>query len=107
MSCEYQSLYRGNDGYVVRCKHCGSYQLAFAGIMLLLEEYDFQAFSRIVTCRCSECSHHQQETNLKNVVIETPAEGIWFLLTQAEAQRLQLMLSTAGGRAEKSINLFG
>jgi hypothetical protein len=95
MSCEYQALYRGPDGYVVRCKHCGSYQLAFAGLMLLLQEYDFQAFSRMVTGRCSERCNLQQESNLKNVVIETPAEGIWFLLTHAEAQRLQLMLLTA------------
>ena len=107
MSCEYQSLYRGNDGYVVRCKHCGSYQLAFAGIMLLLEDEDFQAFRHLVTCRCGECCNIKQATNLKNVVIETPAGGIWFLLTQTEAQRLQLMLSTAGGRAEKLTNLFG
>lgn len=101
MSCEYQALYRGSDGYVVRCKHCGNYQLAFAGIMLLLHEYDFNAFCRLVNCRCGQHCNLQQENNVKTVVIETPAEGIWFLLTQPEVQRLQLMLLTAGGRASK------
>jgi hypothetical protein len=39
--CNFQSLYMNDDGYVVRCKECGPYQLGFSSALLTLLKKNF------------------------------------------------------------------
>lgn len=95
MSCEFQSLYFGDDGYVVRCKNCGHYQLAFLCIMITLKAENFSAFCRMIIQRSKEtnqaCAEHS-----KCVLIETPASNVSFILTKGEADRFAEILEQAG-----------
>ena len=107
MMCEFQSLYFNDDGYVVRCKQCGVYQVAFISIMLTLTESDFEAFCKMVKHKCNEedCSFIE---HTKNVVIPTPCYGIYILLTRVEAQKFNGILEDADNEAKalSMINLF-
>jgi hypothetical protein len=92
--CEFQSLYFGDDGYVVRCKQCGHHQMAFASSMLNLTGEDFKkAFSQV--------RHKNEEEDVyntpsvKSIVLHTPSKGIYLLLTKAEAKRLYEILEEA------------
>ncbi len=71
--CEFQSLYFGDDGYVVRCKQCGNYQAGFISTMLTLTENDFYALCKIVRLKNTE------PVNLpgycKSIILPTPAQG--------------------------------
>ena len=40
--CGFQYRYNGEDGYAVRCKKCGNYQIAFASFMLTLSPSEFR-----------------------------------------------------------------
>jgi hypothetical protein len=107
MTCEFQSLYFDNDGYIVRCKHCGHYQVAFLCICITLNESDFQAFCRIVKSKFEE-SRSSFAEHSKCIVIQTPAEGISFLLTKAEAKTFIQILEEADNesKALSLISLF-
>lgn len=104
MTCEFQSLYFGDEGYVVRCKQCGHYQVAFMSIILTLTENDFIAFCSIVKSKSVEMDEVMPE-HCKCVVIRTPAEGICFLLTRNEASRFSVMLEEADTEA-KTLSLI-
>lgn len=107
MSCELQSLYFGNDGYVVRCKQCGNYQITFMCIMITLNECDFRAFCRIVKQKSEEADYAFAEHS-KCISIQTPAEGVNFLLTKAEVNRFTEILEEADSeeKAQSLISLF-
>ena len=107
MSCEFQSLYFGDDGYVVRCKQCGHYQLAYMCICITLNETDYRAFCKIVNRKYEEAAYHFAEHS-KCITIQTPAEGICFLLTRAEAKRFTEILEEADteAKAQSLISLF-
>jgi hypothetical protein len=97
--CEYLSLYFGNDGYVVRCKQCGLYQLAFMCIVITLTHEDFLAFCRIVK-RKYEVADYTYSEHSKCIFIRTPAEGISFLLTKSEIKRFAEILEEADNEAK-------
>lgn len=107
MTCEFQSLVYSDDGYVVMCAQCRYYQVAYKCICLTVTEPDFQAFCRIVKSKYEE-AHPSFAENSKCVVIETPAEGISFLLTKVEAKRFIALLEEADNeaRALSFIDLF-
>lgn len=104
MDCEFQTLYFSDDGYVIRCKCCRLYQVAFMCICVTLNETDYQAFSHIVQCRYNECEYALSERS-KCIVIQTPAEGICFLLTKAEAKKLIDIVDAADNEA-KALSLI-
>ncbi|HRO48439.1 DUF6686 family protein [Agriterribacter sp.] len=92
--CGFQYLYNGEDGYVVRCKQCGHYQLAFASVMLTLTENEFRLFGELVKYKCEGADDALTEYS-KSVVLRTPAEGVFILLTKNEAVRLCEILEEA------------
>ena len=105
--CEYLSLYFGDIGYVVRCKQCGLYQLAFMCIVITLTKQDFFAFCGIVKRKYEEANYAHSE-NSKCIIIQTPAEGISFLLTKNEVKRFTEILEEADNeeKAQCLIGLF-
>ncbi len=105
--CEFQSLYYGSDGYVVKCNICGHYQLGFASIMLTLQRNDFISLSEIVAHKMTEDNYCENE-NSKSVVLATPYYGIKILLTRQELKQLNSMLEEADveEKTQSLINLF-
>ena len=97
--CEYWSLYYGDDGYIVRCKRCGLYQIAFLCIVVTLTDEDFLAFCRIVKRECEIVDYSYSE-NSKSIFIQTPAKGISFLLTKCEIKRLAKILEEGDTEAK-------
>jgi hypothetical protein len=97
--CEFQSLYFNNDGYVVRCKQCGHYQIAFGSTMLTLVKKDFEAICKMVKYKSSEKDSSFSEHS-KCVVIPTPSYGLHMLLTKNEANRFNEILEEADNEAK-------
>ena len=102
--CHFDSLYYGDDGYVVRCKQCGHYQVAFISTMLTLTENNFQALCKIVQHKCIEADYCFAE-NSKSVIIQTASEGMYLLLTSGEVKRFNYILEEADNE-EKALSLI-
>lgn len=92
--CEYQSLYFNDDGYVIRCKQCGHYQLAFSSTLLVLTDDAFHDFCKLVKFKCAEmdCSASGYS---KSLVLPTPSPGVCMLLTRTEVSRFGEILEVA------------
>ena len=105
--CEFQSLYYEDDGYVVHCKDCGYYQVAFGNTMLSLSPDDYIALTKVVKRKHYNVDFSASE-NTRNVVIPTPSQGMYLLLTKNEATRLHEILEEADTeeKAQTLINLF-
>jgi hypothetical protein len=105
--CNFQSLYFNDDGYVVRCKECGHYQVAFSSTMLTLTSKGFAALCKLVKNKCSEADYSFAE-HTKSVVIPSPAQGLCMLLTRKEAERFCEILEEADTEAttQSLLNLF-
>lgn len=94
MDCEFQSLYFGDDGYIIRCKNCGYYQVAFLSTLLNLAASEFNALHNIVRYKCKHF-HYLDINDTKNVLIQTPSAETFFFLTITETRRFMNMLEEA------------
>jgi hypothetical protein len=105
--CEFQSLYYEDDGYVVKCKDCGHYQVAFGTMMLSLSEDDYEILCKIVAKKRNEADFAASE-NTRNVVIPTPSQGLYLLLTREEAHCFYDILEAADSeeKARQMMALF-
>lgn len=92
--CEFQSLYYDDDGYVVQCKDCGYYQVAFGTMLLSLSSHDYQILCSVVKSKQGEIDFAASD-NTRNVVISTPSQGQYMLLTRPESNRLHEILEAA------------
>lgn len=105
--CEFQSLYYNDDGYVVRCNQCSHYQVAYSSIMLTLTDYEFGSFYKLIEAKKNDADYCFSPQS-KCVVLQTPAQGVCILLTQAETQRFFEILEEADNemKALTLINMF-
>lgn len=101
--CEFKSLHYGDDGYVVRCKQCGHFQTGYMSTMLTLTEDDFGILCKMVKYKNSEAESFPG--NCKNIILPTPAEGIFMLLTKQEVSRFNEILEEADNEV-KALNLI-
>lgn len=104
MNCQFKTLYTGEDGYVVRCKECGHYQLAYLCVMVTLDEKEFRSFRRMVQ------QHYEDSLCITNdfckcIVIPTPAANTCFLFTKREITRFVQLLDEADNE-EKALALM-
>lgn len=102
--CEFQSLYFGDDGYVVRCGKCGHYQVAFASTMLNMTEEDFVKLCQLVKTKMEEPDHYNNPS-AKCIVVPTASKGMYMLLTRKEAERLNEILEEADSE-EKALAMM-
>lgn len=107
MACDFQSLYYGEEGYVVRCKQCGHYQIAFVSTMLTLTEPDFDIFCRQVGYKAAQ-SYSNMNQDSKIIMIATPSQDVHLILTPAELSRLHKTLEEADTeiKAQELLCLF-
>jgi ribosomal protein S27E len=105
--CEFEQLYFDNDGYVVRCKDCGHYQVAYASMALTFSVNDFKVFCSKVKRKSLEMDCSLAEHS-KSIVITTPCKNITMLLTRKEAMRFAAILDEAENEAMalSLINMF-
>ncbi len=94
MNCHFQKLYSGEDGYVVRCRECGHYQIAYLCVMLTLDEKEFRSFHRMVQ------QHYEVSACITNdlckcIVVQTPATNTCFLFSKREIKRFAELLDEA------------
>ncbi|MGE9311896.1 DUF6686 family protein [Niabella sp. CJ426] len=94
MACDFQSLYYGEEGYVVRCKQCGHYQVAFISTMLTLNEADFYIFCKQVKYKVLQ-SYSNVNQDSKIIIIATPSQDVSLILTPGELTRLHKTLEEA------------
>ena len=107
MSCHFQTLYCGEDGYIVRCKECGHYQLAYLCVMITLEEKEFRSFRRMIQQHYEDSLHLSNEY-CKCVVVQTAAAGTNFLFSGREIKRFNELLDEADTeqQAQSMLALF-
>ena len=105
--CQFESLYYGDDGFVIRCKQCGHYRVAFISTMLNLTENNFQALRKVVQHKCIEADYSYAENN-KSIIIETALDGVYIMLTSSEVKRFNYILEEADNevKALSLISLF-
>lgn len=105
--CEFQSLYFGDDGYVVRCEKCNYYQVAYGSTMLNLTPGDFDILIKVVQRKCA-VEEYPVPPHSKSVVIPTPSAGFSMLFTKDEAMRFYEILEEADNevKAQSLISLF-
>ena len=101
---EFQSLYYGDDGYVVRCNQCDHYQFAFLSTMLTVDTAGFNMLCRMVKQKCLEETNALADHS-KCIIVPTPAEGIYMLLTKTGASRFSEILEEADNE-EKALSLI-
>jgi hypothetical protein len=107
MNCKFQTLYCGEDGYVVRCKECSNYQVAYLCVMVTLATSEFQAFCRMVQQHYLD-SLTLQSDDCKCVVLETPASGTCFIFSRREIKRFAELLEEADNeeKTQELLELF-
>lgn len=89
--CNYQTLYHGAAGYVIRCPHCKGLQLAFGTTVVNLDITAFECFKKMVT-RLADDHYHATE-NEKMICLPLPADHVMMLVTPAEITALADMTS--------------
>ncbi len=102
--CNFQTFYSGNDGYVVRCKDCGMYQIAYSGVLLILSSKNFEILRSTVKNKCTE-ENNLMYPNTKTIVIPTPSKDVKMLLTPKETAVFSTILEEADTE-EKTISLL-
>ncbi|GAB3414210.1 DUF6686 family protein [Niabella aquatica] len=107
MSCDFQSLYCGEDGYVVRCRQCGHYQVAFISTMLTFSEADFYVFCKQAKDKALQSYDHVNPDS-KIIMIATPSQDVYLILTPSELLRLYRALEEADSeiKAQELLCLF-
>ena len=94
MSCDFRSLYCGDNGYVVRCMQCNHYQIAFLSTMLTLKEQEFKGFCQQVRYKAEECLGNANPRS-KIIMIGTPSQSVHLILTTTELKQLHQILEEA------------
>ncbi|PSL49963.1 hypothetical protein CLV51_1011305 [Chitinophaga niastensis] len=89
--CNYQTLYHGAAGYVIRCPHCKGVQLAFGTSVVNLAHAEFECFKKMVTRLADD--HYNSTENEKLICLPLPADHVMMLLTPKELTTLARMTS--------------
>lgn len=106
--CSYLKLYHNDKtGYVVRCRECSHFQVAYGNIMLTVSMEGFREFHRLLKEVMCEQDRTQNEA-VRNIALSTPCEGIKLLLSIRELTEFNEMLEDADTELQSLniINLF-
>ncbi|RAJ06572.1 hypothetical protein LX64_01699 [Chitinophaga skermanii] len=91
MMCEFNHWYYEDDGYVVQCIHCGTFQIGFESTLLTLSHSEYAAFKRMVDANVLNlkpaCEAHR-----KSIVLPTPSYHVHLMLSENELLSLHNML---------------
>lgn len=104
---QFECLSFNDDGYVIRCRECKYYHIAFCSTLLMISEEEFTVFCESVKQKCDE-EDYQISEHAKSIIIKTPYECIHMLLSKNEAKRFSHILEEADNeiRAQSIMSLF-
>jgi hypothetical protein len=91
--CEYNTLHHCEHGYVIQCKNCGSYQVAFGNMMLKLMPEEYQAFKDYLQKQYKKGLTDEPQT--KNIQIPTDSHRVAMIFSRQEAEKLLDLLLQA------------
>jgi hypothetical protein len=89
--CNYQTLYHGNAGYVIRCQQCKGIQLAFGTTVISFNLEEFECFKKMVTQLADD--HIYSSEHEKSICVPLPVDHVMMLLTPVEIVTLAEMTS--------------
>ena len=92
--CDFNNLSSNENGFVLRCRQCGYYQIGFAGLMLSLNTGDYDKFCRLIE-HLSEKDIPEAQWSARHIVIPTPYYGVNLLLCKNEIDDLQQLVFRA------------
>ena len=92
--CDFKQLSSGSEGFVLRCIHCGIFQIAFGGTMMSLHLEAFHQFKKLAD-HLSQRSLYADSRHSRCLVIPTPYYGVNLLLQKDELDKLKTLLSAA------------
>lgn len=81
--CNFQQLYFNEDGYIIRCKSCNHYQVAFLSSLLNFTEPDFNNFKTSLIQKSEEFSDHYDDS-IKSILLKTATRQSYVLLSLKE-----------------------
>jgi hypothetical protein len=93
--CSYQQLYYNNEtGYIIRCLHCKSIQVAYGNIVLTFEDSTLKDFQRLL--ETISYDYDLMENHLiRRIQIPVQYNSISMLLSRMELSELITMLDKA------------
>ena len=95
--CTYQELYRGEEGYVIRCNGCNRYQALYGNVVLSMTEEEFQKFTQVVAVYQADCVIASAS---EEVPVPTARQGVHLLLNRQKITQLHAMLQGADAEAQ-------
>lgn len=92
--CDFNNLSSNENGFILRCRQCGYYQVGFAGMMLSLNGDDYEKFCRLIE-HLSGKEIPEDKWHSRHIVVPTPYYGVNLLLCKTEIGELQMLLCAA------------
>ena len=92
--CDFNNLSSNENGFILRCRQCGYYQVGYAGVMLSLNKEDYQKFCLLIE-HLSSKEVPEDKWLSRHIVIPTPYYGVNLLLCKNEIDDLQRLASGA------------
>jgi hypothetical protein len=92
--CDFNNLHTSENGFILRCRSCGYYQIGFAGMMLSINQEDYQKFALLIE-HLSEKQTPVEKWDCRHIIIPTPYYGVNMLLSKNEINELQALIFRA------------
>lgn len=92
--CKYKPLHYNRHGYIVRCKSCSHFQIAFGNIAVTADEQEFECLTNSVYNFC-EKNNIQSCPHFRNISIKTPASNVMLLFNNEEIKQFKELLQEA------------
>lgn len=93
MACNYATLYNSPKGYVVWCKECDTYQLAFLSSLVTFKNDEFKKFRRQIAIKINKAI--AVPGNSKSIFLNIFSNNSRMVLTPGELEELNQMLEEA------------
>lgn len=105
--CNFTKLYYGETGYLLVCKDCEHYQLAFHTSLFSFTAKDLHVFHCLVKEK-QETHSLDHQPHQKCIYIPTPLDGFGLILNPQELHQLYTLLEIAevNYKAECLLHLF-
>jgi hypothetical protein len=89
--CSHKVLVHNTSGYVIRCKACESFQVAFGTTVFNLSTENYQCFYNQV-CRFSREGLAREYADQKRTHLQLPCKSVMLAVNHQELQQLETML---------------
>lgn len=107
--CNYRVLFQNEaTGFVVQCRQCQHWQLAFGNILLTLNSTQFHRFHQYVTTLETELAPGFSESLIRCITLALPCRQTQLLLSYPELATLSKILNLATEEAlvQEMLGLF-